>query len=49
MKASTTSVSACSSPGVMPWSIASLASGGGASDAAVAAVSAMNIRITRLR
>ncbi len=48
-KASSTSVRACSSPGVMPWSIASLARGGGASDAAVAKVSATNMRMTRPR
>ena len=33
----------------MPSSIANLASGGGASDAAVAKISAMNARITRPR
>jgi hypothetical protein len=35
------------SPGTIPWSIASLASGGGASAAAVEISSAMNISATR--
>ena len=49
MKASTTHVSVCVSPGTMPSSIASLASGGGASAAPVAATSATNMRIVRVR
>ena len=38
-----------SSPCLIPWSLACLPCGGGASDAAVAAVSASSIRITRPR
>ena len=46
MKATTIHVSAVMSPGTMPLSIASLASGGGASAAAVANTSETNIRMT---
>ena len=42
-------VSVAVSPGTMPSSIASLASGGGASDAAVPKTSAANISIVRPR
>ena len=49
MNATTTRLSVPVSPGTMPSSIASLASGGGASDAAVPATSAANISSVRPR
>ena len=49
MNAITTRLSVPVSPGTMPSSIASFASGGGASDAAVPAISAANISTVRPR